>query len=120
MVALEQAFEKPPRSLACFGYTAVKTHHFLARGIAPVIPHKTNERDKPAFFARTLYQAQSRIEQGVGSSRRQTRRAPLRKDRQELQINRQLRRRPMLDQIRPHGPAFIGVYGWLAPGCVTL
>jgi hypothetical protein len=27
----------------------------------------------------------------------------MRKDRQELQINRQLRRRPMLDQIRPHG-----------------
>jgi hypothetical protein len=26
----------------------------------------------------------------------------MRKDRQELQINRQLRRRPLLDQIRPH------------------
>ena len=35
----------------------------------------------------------------------QTCRAPMRKDRQELQINRQLRRRPMLDQIRPHGLA---------------
>jgi hypothetical protein len=35
----------------------------------------------------------------------QTCRAPVRKDRQELQINRQLRRRPMLDQIRPHGLA---------------
>jgi hypothetical protein len=29
----------------------------------------------------------------------------MRKDRQELQINRQLRRRPLLDQIRPHGLA---------------
>ena len=33
----------------------------------------------------------------------QARRAPMRKDSQELQINRQLRRRPLLDQIRPHG-----------------
>jgi hypothetical protein len=27
----------------------------------------------------------------------------MRKDRTKLQINRQLRRRPLLDQIRPHG-----------------
>ena len=32
----------------------------------------------------------------------QARRAPMRKDRTKLQINRQLRRRPLLDQIRPH------------------
>ena len=32
----------------------------------------------------------------------QARRAPLRKDRTKLPINRQLRRRPLLDQIRPH------------------
>ncbi len=32
----------------------------------------------------------------------QARRATLRKDRPKLQINRLLRRRPMLDQIRPH------------------
>lgn len=30
-----------------------------ARGIAPVIPHKANEKNKPAFFAKTLYKAQS-------------------------------------------------------------
>ena len=35
----------------------------------------------------------------------QTRRAALRKDRKKLQINRLLRRRPLLDQIRPHGLA---------------
>jgi hypothetical protein len=29
----------------------------------------------------------------------------MRKDRTKLQINRQLRRRPLLDQIRPHGLA---------------
>ena len=41
-----------------------------ARGIAPVIPHKTNENNKPAFFARTLYKARARIEQGVGRLKR--------------------------------------------------
>ena len=41
-----------------------------ARGVAPVIPHKANEKDKPAFFARTLYKARARIEQGVGRLKR--------------------------------------------------
>ena len=41
-----------------------------ARGIAPVIPHKANEKDKSAFFARTLYKARARIEQGVGRLKR--------------------------------------------------
>ena len=40
------------------------------RGIAPVIPHKANERDKPTFFAMTLYKARSRIEQGIGRLKR--------------------------------------------------
>ena len=48
--------------------------------------------------------------QGKGSHRAgrrtpqalQARRAPMRKDRTKLPINRQLRRRPLLDQIRPH------------------
>ena len=39
-------------------------------GIAPVIPHKANEKNKPAFFARTLYKARARIEQGVGRLKR--------------------------------------------------
>ena len=34
----------------------------------------------------------------------------MRKDRTKLQINRQLRRRPLLDQIRPHG-----LVAWLFP-----
>ncbi len=41
-----------------------------ARGIGPVIPHKANEKNKPAFFARTLYKARARIEQGVGRLKR--------------------------------------------------
>src|SRR4029077_7120326 len=42
----------------------------IARGIAPVIPHKANEKDKPAFFAPTLYKGRPRIEQGVGRLKR--------------------------------------------------
>jgi len=49
-----------------------------ARGIAPVIPHKASERDKPAFFARTLYKARARIEQGLADQALQAGRAPLR------------------------------------------
>ena len=41
-----------------------------ARGVAPVIPRKANEKNKPAFFARTLYKARARIEQGVGRLKR--------------------------------------------------
>jgi transposase len=41
-----------------------------ARGIAPVIPHKANEKNKPAFFAKALYKARARIEQGFGRLKR--------------------------------------------------
>jgi transposase len=40
------------------------------RGIIPVIPHKTNEKNKPAFFARELYKGRARIEQAVGKLKR--------------------------------------------------
>ena len=35
------------------------------RGIAPVIPYKSNAKVKPAFFPKTLYKARARIEQAV-------------------------------------------------------
>jgi transposase len=35
-----------------------------------VIPHKANEKDKPTFFARALYKARARIEQGIGTLKR--------------------------------------------------
>lgn len=40
------------------------------RGIIAVIPHKKNEKDKPAFFAKTLYKGRARIEQAVGKLKR--------------------------------------------------
>lgn len=39
-------------------------------GIAPVIPHKSNARNKPAFFPKILYRARARIEQAVGRLKR--------------------------------------------------
>ena len=46
-----------PRAVICDKGYASKANWDAARarGIAPVIPHKANEKNKPAFFARTLY-----------------------------------------------------------------
>jgi transposase len=61
-----------PRAVICDkGYASTANREAAReRGIAPVIPHKANERDKPAFFAKTLYKARSRIEQGIGRLKR--------------------------------------------------
>lgn len=42
----------------------------LDRGAIPVIPHKVNEKDPPAFFAKALYKGRARIEQAVGKIKR--------------------------------------------------
>lgn len=62
---------KPRAAIGDKGY-ASKANRAMARsrGIAPVIPHKDNEKDKPAFFAKTLYKARARIEQGIGTLKR--------------------------------------------------
>ena len=61
-----------PRAVICDkGYASRANRDAArARGIAPVIPHKANEKNKPAFFARILYKARARIEQGVGRLKR--------------------------------------------------
>ena len=61
-----------PRAVICDKGYASKANRDAARarGVAPVIPHKANEKNKPAFFARTLYKARARIEQGVGRLKR--------------------------------------------------
>jgi transposase len=61
-----------PRAVICDkGYASkVNRDAARARGIAPVIPHKANEKNKPTLFARTLYKARARIEQGVGRLKR--------------------------------------------------
>ena len=62
---------KPRVALGDKGYSS-KANRTAARkrGIAPVIPHKANEKDKPAFFPKTLYKARARIEQGFGRLKR--------------------------------------------------
>ncbi len=40
------------------------------RGICPVIPFKSNAKDRPAFFPKALYRARARIEQLVGKLKR--------------------------------------------------
>lgn len=40
------------------------------RGIAPVIPYKSNARNGPAFFTKAPYKARARIEQPVGQLKR--------------------------------------------------
>jgi len=32
------------------------------RGIVPVIPHRSNARDRPTFFPKMLYRGRARIE----------------------------------------------------------
>ena len=61
-----------PRAVICDKGYASKANRDAARarGVAPVIPHKANEKNKPAFFARTLYKARAGIEQGVGRLKR--------------------------------------------------
>ncbi|MFG1404391.1 IS5 family transposase [Xanthobacter sediminis] len=41
-----------------------------ARGIAPVIPFKSNSKDRPAFFPKALYRGRARIEQCFGKLKR--------------------------------------------------
>ncbi|QPC95197.1 IS5 family transposase [Mesorhizobium sp. INR15] len=61
----------PRAALGDKGYSS-KANRAAARtrGIAPVIPHKANEKNRPAFFAKTLYKARARIEQGFGRLKR--------------------------------------------------
>ena len=40
------------------------------RGICPAIPYRSNTKDMPDFFPKTLYKARARIEQAVGKLKR--------------------------------------------------
>lgn len=40
------------------------------RGIVPIIPHRSNTKNKPAFFPKTLYKGRARIEQCMGKLKR--------------------------------------------------
>lgn len=40
------------------------------RGICPVIPYRSNTKNKPAFFPKALYKTRARIEQTIGKLKR--------------------------------------------------
>jgi len=40
------------------------------RGICPVIPYRSNTKDRPAFFPKGLYRRRARIEQAIGKLKR--------------------------------------------------
>jgi hypothetical protein len=44
--------------------------HRTAYAICPAIPYRSNTKDMPAFFPKTLYKARARIEQAVGKLKR--------------------------------------------------
>jgi transposase len=75
-----------------------------ARGFAPVIPHKTNEKDRPKFLARMLYKAHACIEQGIGRIKR-FKHFALRCEKAARNIRSivSFGGSPVPDQIRPHG-----------------
>jgi transposase len=41
-----------------------------SRGICPVIPYRSNAKDRPAFFPKALYRGRARIEQAIGKLKR--------------------------------------------------
>ena len=71
-VLLDTGPDIRPRAAICDKGYASKANREAARrrGIAPVIPHKANEKNRPVFFAKTLYKARARIEQGFGRLKR--------------------------------------------------
>lgn len=40
------------------------------RGIIPVIPHRSNAKNRPSFFPKLLYKTRARIEQAMGKLKR--------------------------------------------------
>ena len=61
----------PRAALGDKGYDS-KANRALCRkhGIAPVIPYKSNARNRPKYFPKILYKARARIEQAVGKLKR--------------------------------------------------
>ena len=53
------------------GYDSAKNRAACReRGIVPIIPHRSNAKNRPSFFPRLLYKTRARIEQGIGKLKR--------------------------------------------------
>jgi transposase len=61
----------PRAALGDKGYDSKSNREAVRqRGICPAIPYRSNTKDIPAFFPKTLYKARARIEQAVGKLKR--------------------------------------------------
>jgi transposase len=61
----------PRAAVADKGYDAVANREAARqRGVCPVIPYRSNTKNKPAFFAKTLYKSRARIEHAFGKLKR--------------------------------------------------
>jgi transposase len=61
----------PRAALTDKGYdSAVNRAACRKRGIAPVIPYRSNAKLRPAFFPKALYKTRARIEQAMGKLKR--------------------------------------------------
>ena len=61
---------RPRAAMGDKGYDAKSNHQAArARGVCPVIPYRSNIKDKPRFFPKALYKGRGRIEQTMGKMR---------------------------------------------------
>ena len=62
---------KPRAAIGDKGYDSEANRALCReRGVVAVIPRKSNAKDRPAVFGRTLYKGRARIEQAVGKLKR--------------------------------------------------
>lgn len=61
----------PRAAMTDKGYDA-KTNRAAcrARGIVPVVPYRSNAKNRPTFFPKALYKGRARIEQAMGKLKR--------------------------------------------------
>jgi transposase len=61
----------PRAALTDKGYDSAKNRAACReRGIAPIIPHRSNTKRRPKFFPKRLYRTRARIEQTIGKLKR--------------------------------------------------
>ncbi len=62
---------RPRAAITDKGYDAQANREAAReRGICPVIPYRSNTKNKPAFFPKILYKTRARIEQTIGKLKR--------------------------------------------------
>ena len=79
-----------------------------ARGIVPVIPYRSNAKNRPKFFPKLLYKTRARVEQAMGKLKAvQEGRHAVRENQDELRSIRQLCLHVDLGEILPQDLALL-------------